>query len=274
MGWYNFCADCVISHDSGSSKEFFMSGHSKWSTIKRKKGAADAKRGAVFTRLTREIVLAAREGGGDPESNFRLRLAVDKARAENMPKDNIERAIRRGTGEDKEGTVFESIMYEGYVGHGVAVMIETVTDNRNRTVADLRHALTKAGGNMGELGSVAWQFDRIAYFSFPASAMNFDKAFELGIEAGADDVLEEDGTIEITGPIESFKEIATRLHKAKVQPDEAELRMSPKQEMELSPDGTVHVLKTLETIEELDDVQNVYSNLKVSEEAIAALEAA
>ena len=179
-----------------------MSGHSKWSTIKRKKGAADAKRGAVFTRLTREIVLAAREGGGDAKSNFRLRLAVDKARAENMPKDNIERAIRRGTGEDKEGTVFESIMYEGYVGHGVAVMIEFVTDNRNRTVADLRHALTKAGGNMGELGSVAWQFDRIAYFSFPASAMNFDKAFELGIEAGADDVLEEDGTIEITGPID------------------------------------------------------------------------
>lgn len=251
-----------------------MSGHSKWSTIKRKKGAADAKRGAVFTRLTREIVLAAREGGGDPESNFRLRLAVDKARSENMPKDNIERAIRRGTGEDKEGAAFESIMYEGYVGHGVAVMIEAVTDNRNRTVADLRHLLSKAGGNMAELGSVAWQFDRVAHFSFPSSMMDFDKAFELGIEAGADDVVEEDGTIEITGPVESFKEIATRLHKANVQPEEAGLRMSPKQEVELSPEDAVHVLKALESIEELDDVQNVYSNLKVSDEAIAAFEAA
>jgi YebC/PmpR family DNA-binding regulatory protein len=251
-----------------------MSGHSKWSTIKRKKGAADAKRGAVFTRLTRELVMAAREGGGDPDSNFRLRLAVDKARGENMPKDNIERAIKRGTGEDKEGSAFESIMYEGYVGHGVAVMIETVTDNRNRTVADLRHALTKAGGSMADLGSVAWQFDRIAYFSFPSKAMNYDKAFELGIEAGADDVVEDHGTIEITGPVESFKEIATRLHKAGVQPDEAELRMSPKQEVELGPEETVHLLKALESIEELDDVQNVYSNLRVSDEAIAALEAA
>jgi len=251
-----------------------MSGHSKWSTIKRKKGAADAKRGAVFTRLTREIVMASREGGSDIDSNFRLRLAVDKARAENMPKDNIERAIRRGTGEDKDGVVFEQIFYEGYAPHGVAVMVESVTDNRNRTVAELRHAFTKAGGNMAEPGAVGWQFERIAYFSFPSSAMNFDKAFELGIEAGADDVLEDNGTIEITGPIESFKEIATRLHKAGVQPDEAELRMSPKQEVELDPDHTVQVLRAIETIEDLDDVQNVYSNLKVSDEAIAAMEAA
>lgn len=250
-----------------------MSGHSKWSTIKRKKGAADAKRGALFTRLAREITIAARDGG-DPETNFRLRLAVDKARAENMPKENIERAIRRGTGEDKDGAAFESITYEGYVGHGVAVMIEAVTDNRNRTVADLRHALTKAGGGMGELGSVAWQFDRIAYFSFPASAMNYDKAFELGIEAGANDVLEDDDTIEILAPVEAFKLIADALHKANVQPEEAELRYTPKQEMELGPEETVSVLKALEAIEELDDVQNVYSNLKVSDEALAALEAA
>jgi len=251
-----------------------MSGHSKWSTIKRKKGAADAKRGAVFTRLTRELVMAAREGGGDPESNFRLRLAVDKARAENMPKDNIERAIKRGTGEDKDAAAFEQIMYEGYAPHGVAVMIECVTDNRNRTVAELRHALTHAGGSMAELGSVAWQFERVAYFSFPASAMNYDKAFELGIEAGANDVTEEEGTIEITGPVESFKEIATRLHAASVQPEEAGLRMAPKQEIELSADDAVQVLKALEGIEELDDVQNVFSNLKMSEEALAALEAA
>jgi YebC/PmpR family DNA-binding regulatory protein len=251
-----------------------MSGHSKWSTIKRKKGAADAKRGAVFTRLTREIVMAAREGGGDPDSNFRLRLAVDKARSENMPKDNIERAVKRGTGEDKDAATFEQITYEGYAPHGVAVMIETVTDNRNRTVSDLRHALTKAGGNMGELGSVAWQFDRVAYFSFPSSAMNFDKAFELGIEAGANDVVDDNGTIEITGPVDTFKDIADRLHAAGVKPEEAGLRMIPKQEMELGVEDTVQVLKALETIEELDDVQNVFSNLKMSEEALAALEAA
>ena len=251
-----------------------MSGHSKWSTIKRKKGAADAKRGAIFTRLAREIVLSAREGGSDPDSNFRLRLAVDKARAENMPKDNIERAIKRGAGEDKDGVVFEQITYEGYAPHGVAVMVETVTDNRNRTISDLRHAFSKAGGNMAELGAVGWQFDRIAYFSFPSSGMNFDKAFELGIEAGANDVVEEDGQIEITGPVESFKEIATRLHKANVQPEEAGLRMSPKQEMELSPEDTLQVLRALETIEDLDDVQNVYSNLRVSDEVLATLEAA
>jgi YebC/PmpR family DNA-binding regulatory protein len=251
-----------------------MSGHSKWSTIKRKKSAADAKRGAVFTRLTRELVLAAREGGGDPESNFRLRLAVDKARSENMPKENIERAIKRGTGEDKDAAAFEQIMYEGYAPHGVAVMIEAVTDNRNRTVSELRHALTHAGGSMGELGSVAWQFDRVCYFSFPASAMNYDKALELGIEAGANDVLEDNGTIEIIGPVEKFKEIADRLHAAKVQPDEAGLRMIPKQEIELSPEHTLQVMKAIEAIEELDDVQNVYSNLKVSDEALAAIEAA
>ncbi len=251
-----------------------MSGHSKWSTIKRKKGAADAKRGAAFTRLTREIVMAAREGGGDPNSNFRLRLAVDKARSENMPKDNIERAIRRGSGEDKDAAAFEQITYEGYAPHGVAVMIECVTDNRNRTVAELRHALTHGGGTMGELGSVAWQFDRVAYFAFPQTAMSYDKAFELGIEAGANDVNEDNGTVEIIGPVDTFKDIADRLHAAGVQPDEAGLRMVPKQELELGVDQTVHVMKALETIEELDDVQNVFSNLKVSEEALAALEAA
>jgi YebC/PmpR family DNA-binding regulatory protein len=251
-----------------------MSGHSKWSTIKRKKGAADAKRGAVFTRLTRELVMAAREGGGDPNANFRLRLAVDKARAENMPKDNIERAIRRGTGEDKDAASFEEVTYEGYAPHGVALMVECVTDNRNRTVAELRHALTHAGGTMGELGSVAWQFERVAYFSFPSSAMSYDAAFELGIEAGANDVIDDNGTVEIVGPVETFKDIANRLHAAHVQPEEAGLRMIPKQELELDLDQTVQVMKTLETIEEIDGVQNVFSNLKMSEQALATLEAA
>jgi YebC/PmpR family DNA-binding regulatory protein len=251
-----------------------MSGHSKWSTIKRKKGVADARRGALFTRLTREIVLAAREGGGDPEANFRLRLAIDKARSENMPKENIERAIKRGTGEDKEGSNFEEVMYEGYAPHGVALMIEAVTDNRNRTVAELRHALSRAGGSLAELGAVGWQFERAAYFSFPSSALSYDKAFELALDAGASDVTEDNGTIEIIGPVESFKEIANRLHAAKVQPEEAGLRMIPKQEIELSPEDAVQVLKVIETLEEMDDVQNVYSNLKVSDEALAALESA
>jgi YebC/PmpR family DNA-binding regulatory protein len=250
-----------------------MSGHSKWSTIKRKKGAADAKRGAVFTRLAREIAVAAREGGGDPDSNFRLRLAVDKARAENMPKDNIERAIKRGAGDDKDGTAYEEIMYEGYGPKGVALMIETVTDNRNRSVSEIRHALSRSGGNMAELGSVSWQFDRVAYFAFPSSALNYDKAFELAIEAGADDVSEDEGTIEITGPVDTFKTIADLLHKAKVNPEEAELRMVPKQEMELDVNDTLQVLKVIESLEEMDDVQSVYSNLKMSEEALMALEA-
>lgn len=251
-----------------------MSGHSHWASIKHKKGAVDAKRGKVFSKLAKNIMSAARHGGADPDMNLKLKYAVEKARAANMPKDNIERAIKRGSGEDKEGAAFESIMYEGYVGHGVAVMIEAVTDNRNRTVADLRHALTKAGGSMAELGAVAWQFDRVAYFSFPSSMMNYDKAFELGIEAGADDVVEDNDTIEIIAPVESFKIIADALHKAKVQPEEAGLRMIPKQEIELSPEDTLHVLKTIEGIEDLDDVQNVYSNLKVSDEALAALETA
>jgi YebC/PmpR family DNA-binding regulatory protein len=166
------------------------------------------------------------------------------------------------------------VMYEGYAPHGVAVMIECVTDNRNRTVAELRHALTHAGGTMGDLGSVAWQFDRAAYFSFPSDAMSYDKAFELGIEAGANDVNEDNGTIEIIGPVETFKDIADRLHAAEVQPDEAGLRMIPKQELELELDQTVQVMKALETIEEIDDVQNVFSNLKMSEQALAALETA
>ena len=250
-----------------------MSGHSKWSTIKRKKGVADAKRGAIFTRLAREISIAAREGG-DPDSNFRLRLAVDKARADNMPKDNIERAIKKGSGEDKDGVVFEEVTFEGYGPHGSALMVTCVTDNRNRTVPDMRHAFSKSGGNMAEPGAVAWQFDRISYFSFPSSAMNFDKAFELGIEAGANDVVEDDGEIEITAPVESFKTIADALHQAKVKPDESGLRMVAKQEVELDVEATLKFMKMVEAIEELDDVQDVFHNVKISDEALAALEAA
>jgi YebC/PmpR family DNA-binding regulatory protein len=251
-----------------------MSGHSKWSTIKRKKGAADAKRGAIFTRLTREIVISAREGGSDIDSNFRLRLAVDKARSQNMPKDNIERAIKRGAGEDKDGTTFEEITFEGYGPHGSALMVTCVTDNRNRTVPDMRHAFSKYGGNMAEPGAVAWQFDRKSYFAFAASEMSFDQAFELGLEAGADDVVDAHESIEIYGPVESFKTIADALHNAKVHTQEAGLRMVPKQEIELDVESTLKFMKMVEAIEELDDVQDVFHNVKVSDEALAALEAA
>lgn len=248
-----------------------MSGHSKWATIKRKKGAADAKRGQLFTRLTREIVMAAREGGGDPETNFRLRLAVDKARAQNMPKENIERAIKRGTGESKDGANYEEVVYEGYAPNGVALIIETVTENRNRTVAEIRHILSRSGGSLGDPGSTGWQFHRAAYFIFPGDESDYDKILELALEGGADDVTFEDGTYEIIGPVESFKSLSDVLHKANIAPEEAGLRMIPNQEMDLSVQDTLQVLRTIEALEEHDDVQNVFSNLRVSEEAMAAL---
>lgn len=250
-----------------------MSGHSKWATIKRKKGAEDAKRGAIFTRLTREIVMAAREGGGDTESNFRLRLAVEKARGSNMPKENIERAIKRGTGESKDGVAFEQVFYEGYASHGVALMIECLTENRNRTVAEVRHILSRTGGGLGEAGSVGWQFKRAAYFAIPNAAKKFDDIFELAVESGADDVtMDDDGSVEIIAPVETFKVITDALRAKGISPEEAELRMLPTQEMDLGVDETLSVLKVVDALEELDDVQNVFHNLRISEEAVAALE--
>jgi len=202
-----------------------MSGHSKWATIKRKKGTADAKRGQLFTRLAREIAIAAREGGGDTESNFKLRLSIDRARANNMPKENIDRAIKRGTGEDKEGGTIEQVTYEGFASHGIALMIEVVTDNRNRAVSGIRQILTRAGGNLGEAGSVAWQFTRKSYFAIPAAGQNADAIFEMAVEAGADDVQVGKETIEIYGPVEAFKTISDRLRKSGITPDESLLRM-------------------------------------------------
>ncbi len=251
-----------------------MSGHSHWATIRRKKGAADAKRGQVFTRLAREIVIAAREGGGDPSTNVRLQYAIDRARAQNMPKDNIERAIKRGTGELKEGNALEEINYEGYGPHGIALMISCVTDNRNRAVAEIRHLLNRYGGSMAEAGSVAWQFSRQAYYSFPAEGQDNDKVFELAVEAGADDVRFDEDTIEIVGPVESFKQISEGLRSAGIHPEEAELRLAPNNELELDTDQTVQVLRLVEALEELDDVQQVFSNLSISEEAVEQLEAA
>jgi len=249
-----------------------MSGHSKWATIKRKKGAADAKRGQVFTRLTREIVMAAKEGGADPDSNFRLRLAIDKAKSQSMPKDNIDRAIKRATGEGKEGENYEEVFYEGYAPNGVALIIECVTENRNRTVSEVRHILSRTGGNMGEVGSVGWQFKRAAVFSFDALKYDFDKIFELAVEGGADDVNQDENEIEVVASVESFKTLSDRFRAANINPDEAGLRMIPNQEMELGVQDTLQVIRAIENIEELDDVLNVYSNLKISDEAMAAME--
>lgn len=251
-----------------------MSGHSHWATIKRKKGASDAKRGQIYTRLTREIVMAAREGGSDAESNFRLRIAVEKARGQNMPKDNIERAIKRGTGESKDGVTFEQLYYEGYAPHGVAMMIECVTENKNRTVAEVRHILSRAGGNMGEGGSVSWQFTRNAYFAIPGKGANFDKIFEIGVEGGANDVTQDGDTIEIYAPVEVFKILSDSLRKNGIHPEEAELRMFPNQDVELEVDKTLQVMRCIEALEELDDVQNVYSTLRISDAAMAVMEAA
>ena len=250
-----------------------MSGHSKWSTIKRKKAVTDAKKGQAFTRLAREITIAAREGGGNSETNFSLRLAMDKARAENMPNENIERAIRRGTGEDKEAAAIEQVTYEGFGPHGVALMIECLTDNRNRTVADLRHALTRHGGTLGEAGSVGWQFDRVAFFAFLDKSHTEDQIFELAVDAGAGDVWYENGDVEITGPVESFKRIGDGLKGIGITVTDAGLRWRAKQEVELSSNATLQVMKAIEAAEEMEEVQNIAYNLKISDEALEKIAA-
>jgi len=251
-----------------------MSGHSKWSTIKRKKAATDAKRGNLFTRLAREIAVAAREGGGDPEINVALRLAVDRAKSSNMPKDIIERAIRRGTGEDREGARFEQIMYEGYASHGVVLMIEVVTDNRNRAVADLRHQLMKAGGNLADAGAVSWQFVRSAYFVIPSGSADPESIFEATVEAGAEDVILGEEDIEIIAPVEAYKAISDALESMEVRATDASLRMIPTSVVSLPAGESLQVMRMIENMEDLDDVQSVFSNLDVTEEAVALLETA
>ena len=249
-----------------------MSGHSKWSTIKHKKAQTDARRGAVYTKLAKEIQIAAREGGGDPDVNFGLRLAVDRAKDANMPSSNIDRAIKRGTGEDRDADRMEKIHYEGYAPHGVAVILNCITDNRNRTVADIRHVLSKHGGSMGQEGSVSWQFTRKSYFNIPRGNHTFDDLFEIAIETGADDVVEEDEYFEIIGPVEIFKMIHDRLKEAAITLETSGLRMDPNQEVELNLEDTLQVMKTIDILEELDDIQEVYTNLKISDEALEGLE--
>jgi len=249
-----------------------MSGHSKWSTIKHKKAATDAKRGKIFTRLNKELTVAAREGGGDLESNVRLRLAVDKAKAANMPKDNIDRAIKRGTGE-LEGGELEEIVYEGYAPHGVGVLIEVVTDNRNRAIAEVRHVFNKQGGNMAEAGAVSWQFTRKGYINI-SEEFDQDEVFLVAADAGADDVTFEDGVAEVYTAIDQLKDVRTALEEAGYKLEDVSVIYDPTNPIELGSSEALQVMKLVEILEDLDDVQNVYTALDISEETMIALEAA
>lgn len=250
-----------------------MSGHSHWATIKRKKGANDAKRGQAFTRLGRELAIAAREGGADPDGNFKLRLVVDKARGAGMPKDNIERAIRRGAGLDKDAEAFEEAMFEGYGPHGVAMLVKVVTDNRNRTISDLRHLFARSGGNLAENGAVAWGFEQKGYISAPRDGMDSDKAFEMAIEVGAEDVEVGDESIEFYTQAGDLHTVSTALRNAGIKPDAIEMIMKPKTLMTLSPKDGVTVMNVIESLEELDDVQTVFSNLDITEDVVKEMEA-
>jgi YebC/PmpR family DNA-binding regulatory protein len=241
-----------------------MAGHSKWANIKHKKAAQDARRGKIFTRLIKEITVAARMGGGDPNSNPRLRLAVDKAYEQNMPKDNVERAIKRGSG-DLEGVNYEEIRYEGYGIGGAAVLVDCMTDNRVRTVADVRHAFTKYGGNLGTDGSVAFQFKHCGQLLF-APGTDEDKLMEAALNAGADDVIaNDDGSIEvITAPYE-FVAIREALQKASFKPELAEVTMKPVNETALIGDDATRMQKLLDALENIDDVQEVYTTAVMDE---------
>ncbi len=245
-----------------------MSGHSKWSTIKRKKGALDAKRGQIFTKLIREITVAARHGGGNPEFNPRLRLAVDTAKAQNMPSDNIERAIKKGTGE-LEGVSYEEIAYEGYGPGGVALYIETLTDNGNRTVADVRHALGKHGGSLGTSGSVAWQFERKGQVVIDAGRYTEEAVFEAAIEAGAEDVVREGDEFIITCEYTVFNDVQEGIKKAGIDPSSAELTWIPSNEVAVAGKDAEKLLKLLDALDELDDVQHVHSNADIDEAVLA-----
>ena len=244
-----------------------MSGHSKWSTIKRKKGAADAKRGKIFTKLIKEITIAAREGGGDLAANPRLRLAVDNAKAANMPADNIERAIKKATGE-LEGVTYLELTYEGYASGGIAIIIEVATDNKNRTVADVRHIFSKLGGSMGETGSVAWMFDRKGIISLPSLDKTEDEIMGIALEAGAEDLQTEEGYFEIQTDLESFETVRNALVAADLKIENASLQWIAKNTVSVNGDEAEKVMKLIEAMEDNDDVQNVYSNADFDKELI------
>ena len=248
-----------------------MSGHSKWSTIKRKKGANDAKRGKIFTKLIKEITIAARMGGGDPAGNPRLRSAITAAKAENMPKDNIARAIKKGTG-DVEGAVYEEILYEGYGPGGVAVLVETMTDNKNRTVADVRHFFAKSGGNLGESGCVAWMFDKKGTILIDKESIDEEELMDIAIEAGAEDVVEEETAFQVLTAPEDFSEVVEILEKNNIRFREAAIAMVPKNTVEVSEEKTARsLLKLLENLEDHDDVQKVHANFDIPDSLMEAL---
>ncbi len=248
-----------------------MSGHSKWSTIKRKKGAADAKRGRIFTRLIKEITVAARMGGGDPDGNPRLRSAVNTAKSENMPKDNIERAIKKGTGE-LEGAVYEEIAYEGYGPGGVAVMVECMTDNKNRTVADIRHAFSKSGGNLGESGCVAWMFDKKGSILIDKSAIDEEVLMDKALESGAEDVIEEENVFQVVTTPDDFEAVREALQADGVEFIEAAVSLIPQNTVDITEEKPAkQLLRLLESLEDHDDVQSVSANFDIPDEIMEAV---
>ncbi len=247
-----------------------MSGHSKWSTIKRKKGAEDAKRAKIFTRLGRDIMVAARDGGRDESANPKLKLAIAKARAANMPKDNIERAIKKGTGEIEGGEVLE-ILYEGYGPEGVAYIVEILTDNKNRALAEVKHAFSKHEGRLATNGAVLWQFDQKGYIRIKGDC-DFDELFMEAADAGADDVVEEDGLVTVYTPRDDFAAVEQALSQAGYEFDDAELRWFPQNEMDISKRKALQNLRLMEQLEESDDVQTVASNLSITDEVLTAYE--
>jgi len=242
-----------------------MSGHSKWSTIKRRKGAVDAKRGKIFTKLIKEITVAARMGGGDQLSNPRLRAAVLAAKAENMPKDNWERAIKKGTGE-LDGVSYEESTYEGYGPGGAAVIVESLTDNKNRAVADIRHIFAKRGGNMGENGCVAWMFDKKGYLSIAKSSVTEERLMELALEAGAEDVREDGESFEVVTAPEDFDQVKAAIDAAKIPYDEAEVTLLPKTTLTLKGKEAEQMIKMMEALDDCEDVQKVYTNADIPED--------
>ena len=243
-----------------------MAGHSKWANIQHRKKAVDAKRGKIFTRVNRELTVAARVGGSDPDANPRLRLAIQKANSVNMPKDTIERTVKKAAGE-LEGVTYEEIRYEGYAQNGVAVMVDTLTDNRNRTVAEVRHAFSKAGGNLGTDGSVAYLFDKIGVLNFEPGTSE-DEVMEVALDAGADDIVtEEDGSIEVVTSPEAYADVVSAMEEAGLTPANSEVTMRASMEVEVDVETGQKVLRFLDVLEDLDDAQAVYSNADIPEAA-------
>ena len=241
-----------------------MAGHSKWANIKHRKEAQDNKKGKIFTKIARELTVAAKIGGGDPASNSRLRLALDKARAANMPKDNVERAIKKGTGEGND-QVFEDITYEGYAPGGVGILVKTLTDNRNRTIMEVRTVITKRGGSMAEAGSVAWQFENKGIIEVPVTACSEDDIMNYALEAGAEDVVTDGDIYSITTEPSEFENVKKHLESNNIQIDFAELSMKPKTTVDVEGEAAKKLIALVEALEDLDDVQEVYGNYKIDD---------